>query len=93
MISEEALCRTITNRLYYSAFLMAREAAGISDKTRNVHKLTIDSINEKSPTIGNCLHRLHKLRKEADYDLYEFPKKKAATAKAQADKVMVFLSK
>ena len=67
--ADEVVFRTIINRSYYGAFLIARDYVGILDKS-NVHMRVIYYFeNNKLPTIGGELRKLKALRLAADYNL------------------------
>lgn len=69
----EASDRSVASRAYYAAFLHARAIAGVNKYSKETHKETADYYLAQSGRvnleIGNDLYSLHKLRKEADYDV------------------------
>lgn len=64
----EVTRRTVVNRAYYGAFLVARDLAGITQK-RGVHQKVIDHYLMQSNSIGNQLKTLRNLRNQADYSM------------------------
>ncbi len=67
---DEAKIRTSIGRSYYASFLLAREAAGLSDlKAPEVHRKVISFLYSKDPPVANKLHILRRQRNNADYDL------------------------
>jgi uncharacterized protein (UPF0332 family) len=76
--SEEVIYRTIVSRSYYSAFLCARESAGIKSNENDGHKKVIDYFKSRNKTISNQLQSLKNLRHDADYELNNSIKKRDA---------------
>ncbi len=62
--------RTVINRAYYGAFLVARDQAGIKNSSGSVHGAVISYYkNQKATKISNNLEYLKTLRQKADYEL------------------------
>jgi uncharacterized protein (UPF0332 family) len=69
---DETGCRATIGRVYYAAFLSARNKAGISSRVFDGHKTVAEhyssSSDEKSAAIGNRLNALRVSRTNSDYD-------------------------
>lgn len=66
---EEACIRTIVSKAYYSAFLEARNRAGIIYDSGGVHKKVRQYYYDKGKiTLANWLDDLRIIRNNADYD-------------------------
>ncbi len=74
----EVTYRVIIGRAYYSAFLCARESAGIINSGADVHKKVIEHFKSKNRTISNQLKNLKDLRHKADYVLNKSIEKRDA---------------
>ncbi len=74
----EVIYRVIVGRAYYSAFLCARESAGIGNSGADVHKKVIEYFKSKNRTISNQLKELKDLRHLADYELTSKVEKRSA---------------
>lgn len=67
--NEEARACAIMSRAYYSAFLEARNRAGIADKTLSVHqKVHYHYSKAGQAALANRLDDSRKRRNDADYD-------------------------
>jgi uncharacterized protein (UPF0332 family) len=64
-----AAMRTCISRAYYSAFLIARDKAGITSNSGSVHKTVIDYYLPRNKVIHNRLKNLSQRRGDADYDM------------------------
>jgi uncharacterized protein (UPF0332 family) len=68
---DEATRRTVVSRAYYSAFLAARERAGLRSTGGQVHEAVIRHFQERRDhRLANRLHDLRRQRNQADYDLH-----------------------
>jgi uncharacterized protein (UPF0332 family) len=67
--SGEIIYRVIVGRAYYSAFLCAKEFAGIGSSGADVHTKVIEHFKSNNKTISNQLKSLKDLRHRADYVL------------------------
>jgi uncharacterized protein (UPF0332 family) len=69
---DESALRTAISRAYYAAFHAGREylayVAISIDRTGNAHQQVRSELGARDDPIGQDLLRLHRLRKEADYD-------------------------
>lgn len=66
---DEAALRTAVGRVYYAAFLVAREVTGVSTR-RNVHDQIARTLNEMGEAgLASQLGTLRHLREVADYEL------------------------
>ncbi len=66
---DEARARTIISRAYYGAFLEARNRAGITDKSADVHKKVHGHYSKAGrAALANRLDESRILRNDADYD-------------------------
>ena len=66
----EAHVRTIISRAYYSAFLVARDKAGITDDSPGVHqKVWSHYSSAGKTTLANRLEDLRLKRNRADYHM------------------------
>ena len=66
---DEARARAIISKAYYSAFLEARNRAGITDKSFGVHKKVHDYyFNAGRLAMANRLDESRIKRNDADYD-------------------------
>lgn len=71
-LHNEAHVRTIISRAYYGAFLVARDKAGITNTSYNVHKqVQTHYSNAKKTTLANRLDDLRVKRNRADYHMDE----------------------
>lgn len=67
----QAAKRAVIGRLYYAAFLTARNKAGISSQVQDGHQRVIQDYQSRdsaSAAVGNRLNDLRKMRTDADYD-------------------------
>lgn len=66
---DDAQLRSALSRAYYSAFVIARDKAGISSVGKDGHKRVIDhyKFNSADTLICENLERLKALREKADY--------------------------
>ncbi len=60
--------RNVINRAYYGAFLTARDAASVANKSGGVHQSVSKCYLKDKSTVSNDLDSLKKLRQEADYE-------------------------
>ena len=64
--------RCVVSRAYYSAFLAARNASGVSSKEQDGHQRVAQYFHNKgdskSGTLANRLDAMRTERKDADYD-------------------------
>ena len=91
---DEASLRSCVSRAYYSAFLVARDRAKITNSGQSVHDLTARHyVNRPQQAgIGNRLNALRTLRNQADYDLMKTcSRRDAQNSIAQARKVLLDL--
>jgi len=66
---EEAWIRTGISRLYYAAFLIARDKLSLGSYTRSdVHKLVINKLAIIDPIAKDKLSDLRRKRNQADYN-------------------------
>lgn len=68
---DDAELRSAISRAYYAAFLVARDAKGMSSRGVSGHAAVIDTFmtgNGADIAIGNRLSTLKKLREKADYE-------------------------
>ena len=66
--TSEASLRTGVDRLYYAAFLSAREFLGVSGRTR-IHQRVIGELRTHDRMAAQQLETLRNIRVVADYDL------------------------
>ena len=66
--TSEASLRTAVDRLYYAAFLSAREFLGVSGRTR-IHQRVIGELRVHDRIAAHQLETLRNIRVVADYDL------------------------
>ena len=64
----EASLRTAVGRVYYVAFLSAREFLGVSGRTR-IHQRVIGELRARDRIAAHQLETLRGIRVVADYDL------------------------
>lgn len=92
---DEAQRRSAVSRAYYAAFLVARDAKGISSRERDGHKLVIDAYmkgNEDDISIGNRLATLKHKRVKADYLVHETcSQRDSGSALQTAQKILIDL--
>ncbi|WP_175627088.1 MULTISPECIES: hypothetical protein [Oxalobacteraceae] len=90
---EEEKVRTVIGRAYYSAFLCARNAAGLTGTNAAIHQVTIEHyINNGNSAVGNRLNDLRTSRNDADYDCgKKFTKTQSGKALSQANAILVNL--
>ena len=77
---KEAADRTAVSRIYYAAFLYAREALKIwgccIDKSSKTHSQVAEGLKYSTlrplVKVGEYLERLHDARKKADYDIHTY---------------------
>jgi uncharacterized protein (UPF0332 family) len=68
-IQTETVYRAVIGRAYYAAFLSARNNAGITTSSGNVHELTSNHfLTSGKAAISNRLNDLRIARNTADYD-------------------------
>lgn len=67
VIAQEAIYRSVVNRAYYAAFLLARDKAGITNTGGSVHQDVIKYYQAHQSSVSNRLMQLKKLRSDADY--------------------------
>jgi uncharacterized protein (UPF0332 family) len=69
---DEAALRTALSRAYYAVFHVGREylahAAITIDRSGSAHRQVQSEIEARDYRTGQDIFRLHRLRKEADYD-------------------------
>lgn len=62
--------RSSVSRAYYAAFLRARDQAGISDTTKDVHRVVQEFYFQANKVaIANRLNSMRRARNKADYKL------------------------
>lgn len=66
-LSAESAGRTAVGRYYYGAFLEARDAAGITDRSAEVHGKVIAYYASRNSRLSNHLKDLRRSRNKADY--------------------------
>lgn len=67
----EALYRAIVGRAYYSAFLAARDRAGLTNAGAGIHRAVIEYWETKKKiSVSNRLKSLKARREKADYILH-----------------------
>ncbi len=66
--TSEASLRTAVDRLYYAAFLSAREFFGVAGRTR-IHQRVIGELRTHDRMAAQQLETLRNIRVVADYDL------------------------
>ena len=92
-ITPESAVRTAIGRYYYGAFLEARDAAGIADRTSQVHEKVIDAYAVSNSKLSNQLKELRKSRNKADYHTDKpLPPVEARRCQALAKKVIKALA-
>jgi len=67
--SEEIILRQVSGRAYYGAFLFARDKAGLTSTSADVHKMTSNYWRVRREDVANHLDDLKKKRTEADYQI------------------------
>ena len=67
--SEEIVLRQVSGRAYYGAFLFARDKAGLTSTSADVHKVTSNYWRIRREDVANHLDDLKKKRTEADYQI------------------------
>ena len=66
---DSSAARTCIGRAYYSAFLVARDRAKVTDQGKETHQAVIAYYKKKKPVVGNRLHTLREQRNDADYNM------------------------
>lgn len=74
----EVAYRTVINRVYYAAFLSARNVARISNASGSVHNEVITYFEARNRKLYKNLKDLKALRSKADYLLSESVQKREA---------------
>lgn len=88
-ITPESATRTAIGRYYYGAFLEARDAAGITDRSPGVHTAVIDYYAARNSKLSNHLKDLRRSRNKADYQTERpLPGVEARRCKGLANKVL-----
>lgn len=64
-----AAIRSCISRAYYSAFLFARDKAGIRNDSGSLHREVINYYLNIDKTVHNRLKSLKQLRTDADYEM------------------------
>ncbi|MDO9013298.1 MAG: hypothetical protein Q7U84_00750 [Polynucleobacter sp.] len=85
--------RVIIGRAYYSAFLYARDSAGLSSKGSNGHQQVINYYkNLKDPTsryVANAIDNLRAYRQDSDYEMSKIiPLKDVGSALSTSKKIL-----
>lgn len=86
----ESPVRAVVSKAYYGAFLEARNKAGITSKSPNVHQQVIDYYNQKNNSaLANRLDSMRSNRNNADYDTsLTFTSREAGIALSHAKRVL-----
>jgi uncharacterized protein (UPF0332 family) len=92
---DDAQRRSAVSRAYYAAFLVARDAKGISSQGPDSHKRVIDAYmagNQEDISIGNRLATLKQKRVKADYFVHETcSQRDSGSALQTAQKILIDL--
>lgn len=95
---DSGTARTIINRAYYAAHLVAREKYKIQNEGKEVHTKVIDHCKARIPKTGSQLSSLFMSRKHADYKLDDklknpITKRDSGNALRQAEEILKSLGK